>query len=797
MIILNVLVKNQQVKVQRRRSKQKVVQHKKEEPNDYLAIQNRLATDLSGHNWLVERLMQQHKIGAEDISVKRTAAKTATKQENEVQETETQRKEIEECEKKDGNETDIKESTKSPIRIATPLENKKVDHSQVTTEERQITTEEQLPVVNSIDNKEQLNKVEQNENCTAAKKTISVNTDDSEVKTSQNQIHASKKCTVSSTLLMSMLDPRKSNPQLSSPTRINPPLSVVSSKYPPLLPKNILTTSVPPTLIKSPTHVFESPTHVIKCDISTSSTSSTTISSNPIPFPINISSTSEAYDKEPPLLLPGNKRSLNTVASVYPNSYTHSASAPPDNKSLSQVRHSVPQRRTNSETSASEKQKSYQPLRSNLVVMTRNESNITPNGLRSPSNYSRAYPIDQQVPYSKMIVEERYNRKRPHGMDDKSVILNMENRKVQLHRDLDSRMSEIQRIPGDRNNARIFIPPTLTSNYRDNQIPHSPQPEPRLKFNLMSRFPENGVFDQSHKSGGEPMSTTRLRSADLLNAQTQYINHRDSSSSFICPTESIEDKGRFAVQDMRTDIESNFQNHMKTYAHQEVVHDPMHRQLSIQHSRERENRLIEEARARQEHQRSENARKQNPYALPIFKNAGNYRGIPRPSTNDPYGPINERVRTVEDLRALHMGVPIETTIRQYNRTSHALRNDRLTEREKLVLRDAEISSHHAIRQESIASRQTIHNAYLEHARREGNIHGPVYYNPTQPHQSITNEQVRLLALQEKEEERREQENQTMNGFSALEERELRLSSHNEVRCFDSYEFSYNIFSFSF
>ena len=133
-----------------------------------------------------------------------------------------------------------------------------------------------------------------------------------------------------------------------------------------------------------------------------------------------------------------------------------------------------------------------------------------------------------------------------------------------------------------------------------------------------------------------------------------------------------------------------------------------------------------------------------------------------------------------------MGLPIDAALRQYSRPTHTLRNDRLTEREKLALREAELNSHLAIRQESIASRQNIHNAYLEHTRREVTVPGHALFPPgpitSLPRQGVCNEQIRLMSLKKQEEENiREQESQQINGYPAVEQRDLFLSSTKKVR----------------
>ena len=574
----------------KQRNKQKAIQNRKEEtPNtNFLAIQNRIAMDLIGHNWLVM------KIDAEEVSVKKKTHTTVTTK-VEVKE------EIDESEVSNGvNNNKIKISQDISTHDASQSENistHDAPQSEESLENAELNVKEQIPEVKNMGDTIIVIDEKKTEDDSGNKgDEINESKDDQQLKTC---IIQNEKKAKNTPFLSTFLNPKKPNPQLSSPKRINPPLPTASTKQQQqqqqqLLPKDTIISPVsPPVLVRTP------PKEMVKGVSTRAVTSNQIQSSSKITYP------SEGFGNGPPLLISEGKTSLDTESSK--SGFINPPSSL-DNK-LQQSHAYLPRSET------LDRETSFRP---NLVVMTRNETNNAQHEMRFPSNYPHPHTAGQQMPYSKMIVEERYNRKRPHGVDEKTLMLNLE-RNSQIRHSLDRRMSELQKTPEDRSNSRIFVssvPPTaFGQDTQENQLPYAAKQDARVPadFSHLSRFSESPLFEQSLYKVGGMTAQTRVKSTDILDAQSHFLKRRDTPSSLLCPTASIEERslekniGRFGILDARQDLETKLENHLRQYVRQDPTHgNAMHQQLSLQHSRE--NRYISE------NQRSEIGRKQNIYS---------------------------------------------------------------------------------------------------------------------------------------------------------------------------------------
>ena len=426
------------------------------------------------------------------------------------------------------------------------------------------------------------------------------------------------------------------------------------------------------------------------------------------------------------------KDSTTSSSSLYmkPN---HNSVSP--RSSSEKVRHRLSSEGLTSATS-SHREAPYQEVRPNLVLERR----------RDPESAINAYSLAKgggHLPettgdYNKYIIEERYNRKRP--LED----LSKEERESALRRaefserffsDLERGMMSKTKVEGpvhvehkDRLHSTSSSVESLPHSMQRRSLDDPSNKERLTKiegsdYNYLSKFRENRSPltmykpDPLMKSPGSKSvneySTKRPLSSPHGQFRTQEeprfalekgLHRRGNSSDGIPPVLN----GRF-------DSSPHFS---QLHRRAESV-DPL--LLNNLQTRERELNLIEEARRREEIHRSamEASRKERmmSQSVPVSKMHNHLHPSEEHLMN-----LNEKVRTVEDLRALQLGIPIPNgSFHRYIRPQ-AFRNERLTEREKLALREADFIQA-SLRHESIVSRQDIHNSYLKHARRKTSING--------------------------------------------------------------------------
>ena len=426
-----------------------------------------------------------------------------------------------------------------------------------------------------------------------------------------------------------------------------------------------------------------------------------------------------------------------------------------------------PRNDSNPESVRSPKVSTYQEIRPNLVVERRKDSDASSFPYILPKSHPNI--TNDNVPYSKFIVEERYNRKRP--MDDVSreeheaalkrtefserffsdlergmlskekpemTVLGGDTKELRLH---SSEQAKLRRSIEEQNAKERFakLESAFLSGFKENQTqrPLSYKPsDVMLKSPIASR------------SVGPPPKVDYPLPRYLKRPLSPPVGYRPHEEKMLHRRVPSADGLLSPALNGRLDP-----THLIPSHHPENI-DPS---LISNARQSRDLKLLEEVRRREKFQRSSiDSRKEGHLSQAIAP--GKIQGYkPLSPPEEHLLNLNEKVRTVEDLRALQMGMPITNGFQRYSRSNQMLRNERLTEREKLALREADLIHQAAMKQEALASRQDIHIAYLEHARRRPS--GSEITSPISPTSSVTGighgyseEKMRLASLRRHEDE---------------------------------------------
>ena len=389
---------------------------------------------------------------------------------------------------------------------------------------------------------------------------------------------------------------------------------------------------------------------------------------------------------------------------------------------------------------AAQRDAPYQEVRPNLVLERRGEGAMNtypPQTKGVPGHLSEA-----TGDYNKYIIEERYNRKRP--LED----LSKEEREIALRRaefserffsDLErgmmSKNKVEQGVPHVDHKDRLHstsssvesVPPSMHRRSLDD-----PSNKERLTkiegsdYNYLSKFRENRSPSMMYKPSDPLLKSPGSKSTN------EYSTKRSLSpphGQFRTPQEEQRyamEKGLHRRGNSSDGIPPVLNGRFDSQRHFSQLHrraesvDPL--LLNNLQTRERELNLIEEVRRREEIHRSamEASRKERMMSQSVPPSASKLHAPLHPSEEHLMN-LNDKVRTVEDLRALQLGMPIPNGFHRYIRPQ-AFRNERLTEREKVALREADFIQA-SLRHDSIVSRQDIHNSYMKHARRKSSVNG--------------------------------------------------------------------------
>lgn len=422
---------------------------------------------------------------------------------------------------------------------------------------------------------------------------------------------------------------------------------------------------------------------------------------------------------------------------------------------------------SNVETVCSPKICNYQEIRPNLVVERRKDSDGSSFPYILPKSHSNP---NENVPYSKYIVEERYNRKRPMeevsreeqeaalkrtefserffsdlergmlskgkpemtvlGSDPKELRLHA-SEQAKLHRRSLEEQSAKERLAKLESSDSMFL-----SRFKESQS-QPPLPYKQSDIVLKSPTTSRSVAPSPKVDYPIPRYTKRPHSPPVAyrSHEEKMLQRRLPSVDGI-PSPSV--NGRLDP------------THLLPHHHHPESLDPA---LMSNLRQSRDLKLLEEARRREKFQRSSlDSRKEAliPQSMASGK-VQSYKTLSPPEEH--LLNLNEKVRTVEDLRALQMGMPLSNGFQRYSRSNQILRNERLTEREKIALREADLIHQAAMKQEALASRQEIHIAYLEQARRRpnGELTSPISPTPSVAH-GYSEEQMRIASLRRHEDE---------------------------------------------
>ena len=751
------LVDGNGVKYQKKPRKLTKTIQKKEDSNqqtqDFQEAQNRLALDLPKYNWLEERLKQQKKLTEGEIvanSPKLSINTSDEKRENSTEQTNV---------KEENNEIKINEHKDSENN--SKLQSNEMFSKQIKTE---VTADDEPMTLNKAstiderDDTQDIHKIDKNN-----------------IPVDENLQLKSQKPPPRSELLLKMLDPNNSNPQITSPSRINPPTN----------------TSAPTTISStaSETRAQSLDEQWLRKEQEASKNQSLVVMNN---------RHSERIPSAPPLLTSMESHVMKHESPF--KEFTHSKSVDHAQTSDNHKPEFV------SSPTQMKGEPPYQEVRPNLVVERRKDSTEALPYMPSPKHHSYyAVQGSDNSSYSKFIVEERYNRKRP--IDEANTRQHQDTAaqkradfSQKFFMDLERGMATDERISSDKKEKRM-------SSESPTHFPRNLEelsPRERLakldaapnEYNYLSRFKESSSQPLlPYKSSGEPpikspahhankpIPSSEVPGAFLKRSGSTSPAYRRPPSTAVEEKLSVE-KNMYAIHDRRriplpdgipgSVVNGRLEGHFAPL-HSDAADPILLRH--IQQSRERELKFYEEARKREEIHRTVEMRKDRLFPpIPVTKPA-NFKALPMPGTVPEEYSYNDRVRTVEDLRALQMGYPIDSNLRRYIRPPQVMRNERLTEREKNALREANIINQTSIRHEALTPRQPIHGNFMEHPRRKGaGLTSPRVPSRTPPH-VLSEEQMRLASYR-----RQKEEEDKIRAHMSSEPRESYIT-HKEVSSF--------------
>ncbi|XP_066928477.1 uncharacterized protein [Clytia hemisphaerica] len=682
-------------------------------PSDFQASQNRLSLDLPGHNWLEKRLKQQQnsstvgndtKISHNNSTMSRPQILNEESDLKVQQKQQEQDKPVHQQSSVPTSQTDSHHEQQHVITTTAHLQQLPRSHStEVITQDESPRKEtiHQFSPPKTIGNHtaiESINTRLDKKITSTDHEPISIPNIPVTVTSKPIESHTEVKKTPPSELLLKMLDPRKNGSSSSSPQQIPSTTAVINLSH--TVPTNSALVSAllgnESTSVRQSSHPQQKKSIIIVKD---------------------------------PLLSPA-PSSIHDQSIQRPLSPRSSTSDGARSRTNSESNLPMVDRRT-----PKHEEPYQQEVRPNLILERRRDD---------------AYMLSKGQPpqgslnsdYSKFIIEERYNRKRPleepPSKEDKEIALRRTEFSERFFSDLERGMSakgkiemtvlgEQKELPRSLGSSMESLPGVLQR--RSLEELQSKERFAKMEsadYNYLSRFRENQSqpsFLYKSSPSDIALKSPGSKSVNDFNTKRQLS---PPHPSFRTHEERIAFEKNLRMQHHRSASESlppvlngrfDSGHHLPTHRRPESV-DPI--LLNSLQSRERELNLMEEARRREEIHRSalEASRKERllSQSVPVSKMQA-YKTHPSPEEH--LMNLNEKVRTVEDLRALQLGMPVANGFQRYIRPE-TLRNERLTEREKLALREADLIQA-SLRQDAITSRQDIHNAYLKRARRKPSL----------------------------------------------------------------------------
>ena len=716
-------------------------------PPDFQASQNRLTLDLPGHNWLEKRLMQQNALSVNnninnDGKPKDDSSMNEQQQESAIQHNQN-------------------------VTTATVLSSVEIHHETPTTTSLASGRELPVPVnTSSSDNKN------------ADEEIISVSSPASTPSSSILHIPVAVTSKLSETMILPASGgaATKETPRselllkmLESETHKNP-VSVESSSSPSSLSSTLSSSAA--TAVINLSHTVSTTSELVTALRSTPQKSLIVVKDTSVPSSVASHMSSAMYMKQQTT---GHHHHPNP-----PHSPRSTTSSSTHDEMTRHHRLGAVEIALLGKRGGSCGEPPYQEVRPNLVLERRRDPESIhsaypqPRPLSAHSQKSGGHP-PQPSPhelattgdYNKYIIEERYNRKR--NLEDVSK----EEREIALRRaEFSERFfSDLERGMMSKNKAEPHPPPppgslavehkdrlhSSTSSIESQSLPMQQRRsfedptasvignKDRLTkieasdYNYLSKFRENRsptLMYKATSASSDPLlkspgskSVNEYSSKRSLSPPSSHGMHRmHEEQRFSALEKGLHRRGNSSDGGIQPPVlNGRFDSHpfspLHPHHHRRAESvDPL--LLSTLQTRERELNLMEEARRREEIHRSamEASRKErmlSSQSVPVNKMHGNPQLHP---SEEHLVNLNEKVRTVEDLRALQLGMPLQNGFHRYIRPQN-FRNERLTEREKIALREADFIQASLRGHESIVSRQDIHNSYLKHARRKSSLNG--------------------------------------------------------------------------
>jgi len=444
-----------------------------------------------------------------------------------------------------------------------------------------------------------------------------------------------------------------------------------------------------------------------------------------------------------------------------------------------------------------------QEVRPNLVLERR----------RDPETVSQQVPFilpkshqnptaSKNMPYSKFIVEERYNRKRPideQTREEKERAEFSERFFNDLERGMSAKGKTEMTVLGEKDNRMhphsVEPLPTILHRRSLEEVSANAKME-GLDYDYLSRFREShsqpplsyktsDMLLKSPTAGAASKSASEFTLAQHMKRQVSpQPPHTGSFRSFeerISIEKAMHRRGSSA-ECLPPVLNGRMEVHLRGHHPPDGV-DPL--LLSKIENRKRELKIIEEARRREEIHRSALEAVNRKERLLSQSVSVNKLQRTLPSPEEHLMNLNEKVRTVEDLRALQLGMPPPTNGFQRYMRPQTLRNDRLTEREKHALREADLIQA-SLRQETMSvSRQDIHNAYLKHARRKSSLgsnftspNSKAGMPPSSP-RAFSEEQFKMASLWRQQQQQQQQHEEEEASFRAAHHERVPLPDQRE------------------